>query len=48
MTGDGHPELLARDSAGRLWYYRGTGNAAAPYAPRVQVDTGWITYALLL
>ncbi|CAG6393834.1 N-acetylmuramoyl-L-alanine amidase [Actinacidiphila cocklensis] len=44
MTGDGHPDLLARDPAGRLWYYRGTGNPVAPYAGRVQSDTGWSGY----
>ncbi|MFI1098616.1 hypothetical protein [Streptomyces sp. NPDC020917] len=48
MTGDGHPDLLARDAAGRLWYYRGTGNPAAPYAPRVQNGTGWNTYTSLI
>jgi len=47
MAGDGHPDLLARDTAGRLWYYRGTGSAAAPYAPRVQVGTGWGIYSSL-
>lgn len=48
MTGDGHPDLLARDSAGRLWYYRGTGNPAAPYASRVQDGSGWNMYDTLL
>ncbi|WUH93020.1 VCBS repeat-containing protein [Streptomyces sp. NBC_00433] len=48
MTGDGHPDLLARDPAGRLWYYRGTGNPAAPYASRVQNGTGWNIFNTLL
>ena len=33
MTGDGHADLIARDSAGTLWLYKGTGSAAAPYRP---------------
>ncbi|MET9221786.1 VCBS repeat-containing protein [Streptomyces sp. NPDC003300] len=48
MTGDGHPDLLAADSAGKLWYYRGTGDPKAPYARRVQVGTGWNMYSVLL
>ncbi|MFI1097389.1 FG-GAP repeat domain-containing protein [Streptomyces sp. NPDC020917] len=48
MTGDGHNDLLARDTAGRLWLYRGTGNAAAPYAARIQVGSGWQGYTHIL
>jgi len=48
MTGDGHADLLARDTAGRLWLYRGTGNAAAPYAARIQVGSGWQGYTRIL
>jgi Tachylectin/FG-GAP-like repeat len=48
MAGDGHPDILARDSAGHLWYYRGTGTGAAPYAPRIQIGTGWDIYNTLL
>ncbi|MFD9794378.1 FG-GAP repeat domain-containing protein [Streptomyces sp. NPDC059070] len=45
---DGKTDLLARDGAGALWLYKGTGNAAAPYQPRVKVGTsGWNTYRLL-
>ncbi|WP_069465896.1 FG-GAP repeat domain-containing protein [Actinacidiphila rubida] len=44
ITGDGHPDLLARDTTGALWLYQGTGNATAPYAARVRIGTGWGTY----
>ncbi|MET7642073.1 VCBS repeat-containing protein [Streptomyces sp. NPDC005426] len=44
---DGRADLLARDSAGILWRYSGTGNAASPYKARVQIGGGWNTYRLL-
>ncbi|MFG1812026.1 FG-GAP repeat domain-containing protein [Streptomyces sp. NPDC049040] len=48
ITGDGHPDLLARDTAGVLWYYPGTGNAAAPYANRVRIGGGWQGYTSIV
>jgi hypothetical protein len=48
ITGDGHPDLLARDTAGVLWYYPGTGNAAAPYANRVRIGGGWNIYTSIV
>lgn len=47
MTGDGHADLLARDSAGTLWLYKGTGSASAPYAARVKIGGGWQIYNIL-
>ncbi|WP_331446623.1 N-acetylmuramoyl-L-alanine amidase [Streptomyces xanthochromogenes] len=47
LTGDGKPDLIARDPAGRLWLYRGTGNPAAPFATRSQIGTGWHIYNTL-
>ncbi|MFG2148427.1 FG-GAP repeat domain-containing protein [Streptomyces sp. NPDC048696] len=45
---DGKTDLVARDAAGALWLYRGTGGAKAPYKPRVKIGTGgWNTYRLL-
>ncbi|MGW1768364.1 FG-GAP repeat domain-containing protein [Streptomyces sp. NPDC002073] len=38
VTGDRKADLLARDAAGALWLYAGTGAAAKPFAPRVQTD----------
>jgi hypothetical protein len=32
------------DAAGKMWLYASTGNPAAPYASRVQSDTGWSGY----
>lgn len=32
LTGDGRPDLVANDKAGVLFLYKGTGNAAAPFA----------------
>jgi FG-GAP-like repeat len=48
LTGDGKSDLLATDTSGVLWLYKGTGNATAPYAPRVKVGTGWGIYTVLL
>jgi hypothetical protein len=44
ITDDYRADLLARDAAGVLWLYKGTGKAAAPYATRVRVSGGWNTY----
>ncbi|MFI8099579.1 FG-GAP repeat domain-containing protein [Streptomyces sp. NPDC086023] len=41
LTGDRKADLLARDASGGLWLYAGTGKAAAPFADRVRVATGW-------
>ncbi|MGQ4487235.1 VCBS repeat-containing protein [Streptomyces sp. 372A] len=51
---DGRTDLFARDSAGVLWQYAGTGNAAAPYKPKAKViggpkndSRGWNMYSFL-
>ncbi|WP_406058376.1 tachylectin-related carbohydrate-binding protein [Streptomyces sp. NBC_01077] len=41
---NGTGDLVARDKAGVLWYYKGTGNPAAPFAPRTRVGAGWNIY----
>lgn len=43
----GTGDLVARDKAGVLWYYKGTGDPDAPFAPRVRVGGGWNTYTAL-
>ncbi|MFF8593009.1 FG-GAP repeat domain-containing protein [Streptomyces sp. NPDC015220] len=48
LTGDGHPDLLARDHDGILWLYKGTGNPAAPFAARTRIGGGWNTYTALI
>ncbi|MFB6635207.1 N-acetylmuramoyl-L-alanine amidase [Streptomyces sp. NPDC056362] len=47
LTGDGKVDFVARDGAGALWLYQGTGSATAPYAARVQVGPGWQGYNLI-
>ncbi|MEU0601723.1 VCBS repeat-containing protein [Streptomyces sp. NPDC006393] len=45
---DGITDLVARDKTGALYLYKGTGNAAAPYASRVKIGSGgWNTYRLM-
>ncbi|MEU0950595.1 VCBS repeat-containing protein [Streptomyces canus] len=47
-SGDGKADLMAVDSAGALWLYKGTGAASAPFSARVQIGTsGWTQYNLL-
>jgi hypothetical protein len=36
--------VLARDAAGVLWLFKGTGNPAAPYAWPTKAGTGWKIY----
>ncbi|WP_328887914.1 FG-GAP repeat domain-containing protein [Streptomyces sp. NBC_00316] len=48
LTGDHRPDLLARDTSGVLWLYRGTSNATTPFAPRVRVGGGWNAYNQLV
>ncbi|MFE0705345.1 FG-GAP repeat domain-containing protein, partial [Streptomyces sp. NPDC058872] len=47
-TGDGKGDLYARDTAGDLWFYAGTGDTARPFAARVKVGTGWHIYNQIL
>ncbi|MFF9067003.1 FG-GAP repeat domain-containing protein [Streptomyces sp. NPDC014891] len=43
--GDGKTDLIAADTAGPLWLFKGTGNSSAPFAPRVQIGTGgWAAF----
>ncbi|MBW5250386.1 VCBS repeat-containing protein [Streptomyces sp. P01-B04] len=44
VTGDGRADLLARDTSGVLWLYKGTGTAASPFAARTRVGGGWSAY----
>jgi FG-GAP-like repeat/FlgD Ig-like domain len=43
-TGD----VVARDSAGVLWYYQGSGSPSAPLKARVRVGSGWNPYNQLV
>ncbi|MFJ1583410.1 N-acetylmuramoyl-L-alanine amidase [Streptomyces sp. NPDC088197] len=48
ITGDGKPDLIARDSSGNLWLYKGTGNPAAPFAAKVKIGPGWNIFNMLI
>lgn len=39
MNADFNPDVIARDSAGALWFYAGAGNNS--FDSRVQIGTGW-------
>ncbi|MFD9357197.1 FG-GAP repeat domain-containing protein [Streptomyces sp. NPDC060031] len=46
--GDGKTDLIASEPSGALWLFKGTGKAAAPFAPRVQIGTsGWAAFDVL-
>jgi hypothetical protein len=47
ITGDGKADLIARDTKGTLWEYKGTGSATAPLGPMANVGTGWNTYNIV-
>jgi len=46
-TAAGSGDVVARDGAGVLWYYRHSGNPAQPFLPRVRVGAGWNIYTAL-
>ncbi|MFJ5706860.1 N-acetylmuramoyl-L-alanine amidase [Streptomyces sp. NPDC093105] len=48
MTGDGRPDLIARDTAGYLWLYKNTGGSPNPYATRAKVGGGWGVYNVMV
>ncbi|MFF3607537.1 FG-GAP repeat domain-containing protein [Streptomyces sp. NPDC002463] len=47
-NGDGWADLIGRDTAGKLWFYAGTGDKASPFAARRQIGTGWGVYNQVL
>ncbi|MGW5607219.1 choice-of-anchor D domain-containing protein [Streptomyces sp. NPDC003753] len=47
-TADGTGTAVGRDGNGVLWFYQGTGNPKAPFAPRKQVGTGWNIYGSIV
>ncbi|TWG03534.1 VCBS repeat protein [Streptomyces brevispora] len=44
LSGDGLADVVARDTKGDLYLYKGTGNAAAPLKARVKIGTGYNIY----
>ncbi|MFF8809375.1 FG-GAP repeat domain-containing protein [Streptomyces omiyaensis] len=47
LSGDGKGDLLARDSSGVLWLYRGNGEGDA-FASRLKVGSGWGAFNALV
>ncbi|MGG8407179.1 FG-GAP repeat domain-containing protein [Streptomyces sp. 12297] len=47
VTGDGNPDLVARDRAGVLWLRAGTGDLTDPFRARTRVGAGWGVYRSL-
>jgi hypothetical protein len=46
-NGDNKPDLVARDSAGRVWLAPGRRSTKTPFGARTQVATGWSGYSFL-
>ena len=46
FNGDGKPDLLGRDTAGRLHMY--PGNGAGGFGARVSYGTGWNTMTAII
>ena len=47
ITGDGRPDLLARDTSGVMWLYKGTGKTGtATFKTRTRVGGGWNAFTL--
>jgi hypothetical protein len=48
LDSDGMSDLIARDKAGALYRYSGTGTAKAPFKPKAKIGTGgWNAYRLM-
>ncbi|MEU9293056.1 N-acetylmuramoyl-L-alanine amidase [Streptomyces sp. NPDC048266] len=43
LTGDGKPDVMARDTSGNMWIFKGTGTSTL-FSPRVKISAGWQTY----
>ncbi|MER7760698.1 VCBS repeat-containing protein [Streptomyces sp. NPDC097619] len=48
LTNDGKADAVARNSAGVLWLYKGTGKATSPFTAATRIGAGWNTYDSLL
>ncbi|MFC9703203.1 FG-GAP repeat domain-containing protein [Streptomyces sp. NPDC056943] len=44
IAGTTAPDVLARDTSGVLWLYRGTGDRNAPLSGRTRIGGGWQAY----
>ncbi|MEU7075805.1 VCBS repeat-containing protein [Streptomyces narbonensis] len=41
LTDDGRADAIARDRAGVLWLYKGTGKTTAPFSGRTRIGADW-------
>ncbi|MYS09918.1 hypothetical protein GTW71_26585 [Streptomyces sp. SID6041] len=41
LTDDGRADTVARDRAGVLWLYKGTGKTTGPFTGRTRIGAGW-------
>lgn len=46
LTGNGKPDLVARDGKGRLWLFAGTGKGS--FRSRAEISSGWGKYRRLV
>ncbi|MER5929639.1 VCBS repeat-containing protein [Streptomyces sp. NPDC002054] len=44
LDADGVSDLVAKQPDGKLYFYKGTGSAAAPFKSRALIGGGWNTY----
>ncbi|MGW9437197.1 N-acetylmuramoyl-L-alanine amidase [Streptomyces sp. NPDC055607] len=47
LTGDGKPDVMARDTTGGMWIFKGTGTSAL-FQPRLKISNGWQAYRGLI
>ncbi|MEU9857457.1 VCBS repeat-containing protein [Streptomyces sp. NPDC047974] len=47
-NGDGHADLYARDAAGQLFFYPGSGVVGQPFAAPKSIGGGWQTYTQIV
>ncbi|MER6389627.1 VCBS repeat-containing protein [Streptomyces sp. NPDC059382] len=47
-NGDGKTDVVATTATGVMYFYKGTGSAAAPFGDSVQTGTGWNGYNQLV
>ncbi|WP_089100167.1 FG-GAP-like repeat-containing protein [Streptomyces hyaluromycini] len=45
ITDDGRPDLVSRDTSGKVW--RNSGDGKGSFGPRVQIASGWSGYKFL-
>ncbi|MGI5340628.1 FG-GAP repeat domain-containing protein [Streptomyces sp. CA-181903] len=48
LTGDGKADIVARDTSGTLWLYKGTGDIDKPFAARTKIGGGWNQFTKLV